>query len=140
MLANVTGLFRRSLAFLCLTCTRVGWCIALGGTTALDTLGSQSYTYSGRNPAAVLPHLVRCLLLLWVLLIPVLMLWFFVAPVLIFLGQKELLSHNVQNFLRVLTLGAPAYVGFESVKRYLQCQGASIIYATLTYISRINFV
>jgi MATE family, multidrug and toxin extrusion protein len=123
MLASVTGSSSLPNYLLVLTLARVGWCIALGGTTALDTLGSQSYTYSGRNPAAVLPHLIRCILLLWVLLIPVLMLWFFAAPVLLFLGQKERLSYDVQAFLRVLILGAPAYIGFESVKRYLQCQG-----------------
>jgi MATE family, multidrug and toxin extrusion protein len=52
------------------------------------------------------------------------MLWFFSAPLLIFLGQKDLLSYDVQAFLRVLIIGAPAYIGFESVKKYLQCQGA----------------
>ncbi|KAF8518905.1 MATE efflux family protein [Gautieria morchelliformis] len=99
------------------------WCIALGGTTALDTLGSQSYTSSGRNRAAVLPHLMRCILILWLLSLPVLVLWFFAAPLLISLGQKDQLSYDVQAFLRVLIIGAPAYIGFESVKKYLQCQG-----------------
>lgn len=111
-----------------LTFAGPGWCIALGGTTALDTLGSQSYTYSGRNPAAIFPHLIRCILLLWILLLPVLMLWFFVAPVLLFLGQKEHLSYDVQSFLRILIFGAPGYVGFESVKKYLQCQGVWYLY------------
>lgn len=44
-------------------------------------------------------------------------------PVLLVLGQPEQLSKDVQKFLRVLILGAPAYIGFESVKKYLQCQG-----------------
>ncbi|KIJ33203.1 hypothetical protein M422DRAFT_264926 [Sphaerobolus stellatus SS14] len=110
-------------AFTMMLATVTGWCIALGGTTALDTLGSQSFTYSGRKPAAVLPHLLRCLIILWILLFPVLVLWFFSAPILLFLGQKERLSYDVQAFLRVLIFGAPAYIGFESVKKYLQCQG-----------------
>jgi multidrug resistance protein, MATE family len=52
-----------------------------------------------------------------------LVLWFFCSPVLLLLGQQELLSNSVQQFMRVLIFGAPAYVGFESVKKYLQCQG-----------------
>ncbi|KAF8582006.1 MATE efflux family protein [Ramaria rubella] len=110
-------------AFTMMLATVTGWCIALGGTTALDTLGSQSYTYSGRNPAAILPHLIRCIIILWLLLLPTMMLWFHAAPILLLLGQKERLSYDVQAFLRVLIIGAPAYIGFESVKKYLQCQG-----------------
>jgi len=41
----------------------------------------------------------------------------------LFLGQGARLSYDVQAFLRILIIGAPAYVGFESVKKYLQCQG-----------------
>lgn len=51
------------------------------------------------------------------------MLWCFITPVLLALGQSEALSMSVQSFLRVLCLGAPAYIGFESVKKYLQVQG-----------------
>ncbi|KAF8522435.1 MATE efflux family protein [Hysterangium stoloniferum] len=110
-------------AFTMMLATSIGWCIALGGTTALDTLGSQSFTFSGRNPTSILPHLFRCIVLLWALLIPVLILWCFAGPILLFLGQEERLSYDVQAFLRVLIFGAPAYVGFESIKKYLQCQG-----------------
>ncbi|KAL6297947.1 MOP flippase [Sparassis latifolia] len=98
-----------------------GWCVALGGTTALDTLGSQAFTGDDRLSVSI--HLQRCLLLLWILFIPVAVLWFFIEPVLLMLGQEELLSRNVQNFLRILVAGAPGYIGFESVKKYLQCQG-----------------
>ena len=50
-------------------------------------------------------------------------LWAFIEPVLLALGQEERLSYDVQRFLRVLIVGAPGYIGFESVKKYLQCQG-----------------
>lgn len=101
-----------------------GWCVALGGTTALDTLGSQAFT--GGDRASVGIHLQRCLACLWILFIPVAFLWTFIEPVLLGLGQESQLSHDVQSFLRVLIIGAPAYIGFESVKKYLQCQGASL--------------
>ena len=48
-------------------------------------------------------------------------------PVLLALGQPTQLSKDVQKFLRVLIIGAPGYIGFESLKKYLQCQGNSLI-------------
>ncbi|KAJ6581120.1 MOP flippase [Mycena capillaripes] len=98
-----------------------GWCIALGGTTALDTLGSQAFTGGHSKDLSI--HLQRCIVLLWILLIPVCVLWWFIEPVLLGLGQSGPLSRDVQVFLRVLIIGAPGYIGFESLKKYLQCQG-----------------
>ncbi|TDL19594.1 MOP flippase [Rickenella mellea] len=99
-----------------------GWCVALGGTTALDTYGSQAFT-GGSRASDVSIHFQRCLLVLWILLIPVCVLWAFVEPVLLALGQEARLSKDVQVFLRVLIFGAPGYIAFESLKKYLQCQG-----------------
>ena len=61
--------------------------------------------------------------MLWVLLIPVCVLWAFIEPVLLALGQERRLSSDVQSVLRVLIIGAPGYIAFESLKKYLQCQG-----------------
>ncbi|EJU02482.1 MOP flippase [Dacryopinax primogenitus] len=125
-------------AFAMMLAMVTGWCVALGGTTALDTLGSQSFTGS-KDPSDLSIHLQRCVLLLYLLLIPVLLLWYFVQPVLLFLGQEVKLSSDVQAFLRVLIAGAPGYIGFESVKKYLQCQG--IMHAStvvLLIISPVN--
>ncbi|KAF5354556.1 hypothetical protein D9758_011209 [Tetrapyrgos nigripes] len=99
-----------------------GWVVALGGTTALDTLGSQAFTGSPR-PTDLSIHFQRCLILLWFLLVPVCFLWAYIEPVLLALGQSEDLSRGVQTFLRILIYGAPGYIGFESLKKYLQCQG-----------------
>lgn len=96
--------------------------MALGGSTALDTLGSQSFT-GGNRPTDLSIHLQRCILILWILLVPVCILWAFIEPVLLGLGQPDQLSKDVQRFLRVLIVGAPGYIGFESLKKYLQCQG-----------------
>lgn len=101
---------------------RTGWCVALGGTTALDTLGSQAFT-GGSRPTDLSIHLQRCIIILWIILIPVCILWTLIEQVLLGLGQPEPLSRDVQSFLRILIFGAPGYVGFESLKKYLQCQG-----------------
>ncbi|KAF7289406.1 MATE efflux family protein [Mycena chlorophos] len=107
--------FAQMLAFV------TGWCVALGGTTALDTLGSQAYT--GGQVTALSIHFQRCVVILWVLFIPVAAGWWFMGPILVALGQSTSLSYNVQTFLRILIAGAPGYIGFESLKKYLQCQG-----------------
>jgi len=61
--------------------------------------------------------------MLWLLFIPVGIMWSNMAPILIALGQEEGLSRDTQQYLRVLLLAAPGYIGFESLKKYLQCQG-----------------
>ncbi|KAJ7493356.1 MOP flippase [Mycena galericulata] len=82
-----------------------GWCVALGGTTALDTLGSQAFT--GGHPTDLSIHFQRCIVILWILLVPVCVFWWFIESVLLTLGQSASLSRG----------------RFESLKKYLQCQG-----------------
>ena len=60
--------------------TLIGWCVALGGTTARDTLGFQAFTGATRKTDLGI-HFQRCVLLLWILLIPVSILWAFMEPV-----------------------------------------------------------
>ncbi|KAJ7460689.1 MOP flippase [Mycena latifolia] len=85
-----------------------GWCVALGGTTALDTLGSQAFTGGHSKDLSI--HFQRCIVLLWILLVPVCAFWWFIEPVLLALGQSGPLSQDVQTFLRVLIIGAPGYI------------------------------
>jgi len=88
----------------------------------LDTLGSQAFT-GGNNSTSLSIHFQRCLLILWLIFIPVGIIWANVAPILMALGQDEELSRGTQQYLRVLLLAAPGYIGFETLKKYLQCQG-----------------
>ena len=101
----------------------LGWCVALGGTTALDTLGSQAYT-GGSQKTDLSIHFQRAILILWFLLVPVCVLWYFIESVLLWLGQPPSIARDSQTFLRILIIGAPGYFGFESLKKYLQCQGS----------------
>jgi len=99
-----------------------GWCIALGGGSALDTLGSQAFT-GGTRSTDLSVHFQRCVALLWILLIPVGVLWAFMEPVLLAIKEPPRLCKDVQDILRILLFGAPGYIAFESLKKYLQCQG-----------------
>ncbi|CAG8453213.1 5635_t:CDS:2 [Paraglomus occultum] len=73
-----------------------GWSIAFGAATALDTLCSQAFTS---------------------------VVWLNAESILIFLGQREDLARYAGLFLRCLLCGAPAFVMFECLKKYLQAQG-----------------
>jgi hypothetical protein len=126
MLAFVTGKHYCDIAFCNSSNFLLGFIVALGGTTALDTLGSQSFT--GGRPSDLGIHFQRCLVHLWILSIPVVALWWWIKPVLLLLGQEAQLSQDVQAFLRVLTIGFLPYIGFETAKKYLQCQGSLLCF------------
>ncbi|KAF4610818.1 hypothetical protein D9613_007273 [Agrocybe pediades] len=67
------------------------------------------------------------------------LLWYYIEPVLLAFGQPGHLARDVQQFLRILIIGAPGYVGFESLKKYLQCQGIMGASTTvLIIVSPIN--
>ncbi|EPS32403.1 hypothetical protein PDE_07363 [Penicillium oxalicum 114-2] len=99
-----------------------GWMIALGGTTALDTLASSTFTGSGnKHDLGIL--LQRAFLVLGMMYIPVAVLWvcsnsFFQA-----LGQDPELSYQTSRFLTALVPGGLGYIYFETMKKYLQAQG-----------------
>jgi MATE family multidrug resistance protein len=91
------------------------WTVALGGTTAFDTLASAAYarSKSGSSPSHVGILLQRIIFVLMLIYIPCAVLWFFSAPILIKLGQPEVVAIAIQKFLRVLAFGAPGYILFE---------------------------
>ncbi|KAG9313160.1 MATE efflux family protein [Chiua virens] len=68
-------------------------------------------------------RLPRCILLLWALFIPVGVLWYFIEPVLLAIGEPVGLCKDVQDIMRILIVAAPGFIAFESLKKYLQCQG-----------------
>jgi MATE family multidrug resistance protein len=99
-----------------------GWLIALGGTTALDTIASSTFTGS-KNPHDLGVLLQRSFIVLGLFYIPVAILWFFASPVFQLLGQEEELSKSSAEFLCVLIPGGLGYIYFEATKKYLQAQG-----------------
>lgn len=101
------------------------WLIALGGTTALDTLCSSTFTGSkDRHDLGVL--LQRAFIILGAFYVPVAILWFFSEPVFRVLRQGDQLSHDSARFLWCLIPGGLGYIYFECMKKYLQAQGTSL--------------
>lgn len=98
------------------------WLIALGGTTALDTLASSSFTGSAnKQDLGIL--LQRGLFVLTLFYAVVAVLWFFSEHLFRALGQEEYICVQSAMFLRCLIPGGLGYVWFESMKKFLQAQG-----------------
>lgn len=109
-------------AYMFAMCT--AWLIALGGTTALDTLGSSAFTGS-KDPHELGILLQRAFVTLGGFYVPVVVLWFFSEPLFKALGQSDQLSHDSARFLWCLIPGGLGYIYFECMKKYLQAQGWS---------------
>lgn len=102
------------------------WLIALGGTTALDTLGSSTFTGS-KDPHDLGVLLQRAFVVLTLFYVPVAVLWGFSEPFFQLLGQEAQLSRDSAKFLQCLIPGGLGYIYFECMKKYLQCQGLIIL-------------
>ncbi|GAB7337262.1 hypothetical protein MBLNU457_g2631t1 [Dothideomycetes sp. NU457] len=98
------------------------WLIALGGTTAIDTLASASFTGS-KNKHDLGIILQRSFIVLGLLYIPIAILWLFSEPVFLALGQEDYIARDSSRFLSVLIPGGLGYIYFECMKKYLQAQG-----------------
>ena len=96
------------------------WLVALGGTTAIDTLASAAY---GSGDRAIGVIFQRALITLTAFYIPVAVLWFFSEPLFILLGQEKWLAKDASRFLMALSPGGLGYIFFESLKKFLQAQG-----------------
>jgi MATE family multidrug resistance protein len=98
------------------------WLIALGGTTALDTLASSSFTASeNKKDLGVL--LQRGFIVLSAFYAVVAVLWWFSEPLFRALGQEEFICVQSSMFLKCLIPGGLGYVWFETMKKFLQAQG-----------------
>lgn len=112
--------------FAAVTC----WSVSLGTATALDTLCSQSYT--SHHPHTLGLHLQRGILVLMLIFIPIAGMWIsseYIFSQLLF--QDPELARLSALFLKGLLPGAPAFLIFECVKKFLQAQG--IMHAS-TYV------
>ena len=98
------------------------WLIALGGTTAIDTLASASFTGSkDKHNLGVI--LQRAFLVLGAMYIPMAILWLCSEPIFKALGQEAYIARDASRFLSVLIPGGIGYIYFECMKKYLQAQG-----------------
>ncbi|KAM3075033.1 ethionine resistance protein [Clarireedia jacksonii] len=120
------------------------WLIALGGTTALDTLASSSFTGS-KNPHDLGILLQRAFFILTAFYVPVAILWACSTPVFRFLGQEEYICVDSAKFLTALIPGGLGYIYFEAMKKYLQAQeimrpGTYVLLVTSPISAGLNYL
>ena len=106
------------------------WLIALGGTSALDTLASSGFTAS-QDKGSLGILLQRSIIVLTVFYGVVAIMWCFTEHIFRALAQPEYICVQSSRFLQLLAPGGLGYVWFESMKKYLQAQG---IYRAGTYV------
>jgi multidrug resistance protein, MATE family len=111
-------------AFAYMFAMATGWLIALGGTTAIDTLASATFTGS-KDPHDLGVILQRAICVLTLFYIPVVIMWVFAEPIFLVLGQEDFLARDAAKFLTVLAPGGLGYIYFECMKKFLQSQGTS---------------
>ncbi|KAI1344696.1 MATE efflux family protein [Xylariaceae sp. FL0016] len=110
------------------------WLVALGGTTALDTLASSSFTGSkDKHDLGVL--LQRGIVVLTFLYAIIAVVWGFSEHIFRALGQEEFICVQSSRFLHILIPGGLGYVWFEAMKKFLQAQQ---IYRPGTYVLLIT--
>ncbi|CAK7236669.1 ethionine resistance protein [Sporothrix bragantina] len=102
-----------------------GWLVALGGTTAIDTLASSCFTGAANSDKGSLGVLLqRGMVVLSATYGMVALFWWFGSgPLFHALGQDPIIASQSARFLRLLAPGGLGYVWFECLKKYLQAQG-----------------
>ena len=114
-----TELASASLASMSASITLIAF--AQGIATSLDTLCAQSF--GANQPHLVGLHLQRCMLLLFLCLVPVGTIWMFSEAIFLGLHQSQEVASLASLYLKVLLIGTPGYVGFEALKRFTAAQG-----------------
>lgn len=92
-----------------------------GMATCLDTFCSQAY--GAGKPKLVGLHFQRCTAMVFCIAIPVNLIWWFSGPILNLFVPNPELTRLAQLYLRIISIGSPGYILFETGKRFLQAQG-----------------
>ena len=131
-------------AFCYMFAMATAWLIGMGGTTAIDTLASASFTGSkDKHDLGII--LQRAFVVLSIFYIPIVILWIFSEPVFRALGQEEYIARDGSKFLMVLIPGGLGYIFFECMKKYLQAQeimrpGSYVLLITSPINAGLNYL
>ncbi|ONH67408.1 Ethionine resistance-conferring protein 1 [Cyberlindnera fabianii] len=113
-----------------MTANITGYCLFQGTSTSLDTLCAQAY--GRRDYRTVGLHFLRCTIFLACLCVVVVLVWVFAsAPILTLLVDDPRLIQMASTYLAILAIGLPAFIIFETLKRFLQAQN---IFHASTYV------
>ncbi|ONH65651.1 Ethionine resistance-conferring protein 1 [Cyberlindnera fabianii] len=106
-----------------------GMAVFEGMSTCLDTFCSQAFGAGKYNRVGM--YFQRCTAMITCISIPIFALWYWSAFFLNYIIPETHLLVMTQQYLRILVVGAPGLILFETGKRYLQSQK---IFHASTYV------
>lgn len=113
-----------------MTANITGYAIIQGIATALDTLCPQAF--GAKKYLLVGVYFQKCTALIFTVMIPMMLIWlFFSYELILFLVPDAHTAKLAAVYLKCIIPGIPAYVFFETGKRFLQAQG---VYHISTYV------
>ncbi|CUM65721.1 uncharacterized protein PRCAT00003369001 [Priceomyces carsonii] len=113
-----------------MTVNMTGYATIQGLATALDTLCPQAF--GAGKYKLVGSYFQKCTALISVVMIPIIIAWiFFGTSIIMFLVPEEETARLSAVYLKFIAPGIPAYILFETGKRFLQAQG---VYHISTYV------
>ena len=99
---------------------QVSACILIGMATSLDTLCPQAFGL--RKYKNVWLFYVQCMLISYIIAIPLVLVWYFSDIWLVHLVDNPDIINYASQYLKVMCLSIPGYVMFECGKKFLQSQ------------------
>lgn len=106
-----------------MTANITGFALIQGLATCLDTLCAQAY--GAGNYSLVGDYFQKCTLMIMACFLPIGVLWLNSEPLLSLFVTKDdpELAPLAASYLKIVLIGAPAYIAFECGKRFVQAQG-----------------
>ncbi|MCJ1313362.1 hypothetical protein MMC25_007040 [Agyrium rufum] len=104
-----------------MTANITGYAIYQGLATSLDTLCAQAYGSGSKKLVGL--QMLRMIYFLMLVTIPIAIIWLTADLILIRIVPEKEVAHLAGQYLKIILLGAPGYLCFESGKRFLQAQG-----------------
>lgn len=99
---------------------QVSACILIGMATSLDTLCPQAF--GSKKYKNVWLFYVQCLLISYIISIPLILTWYFSDKWLVHLVENPEIINYASQYLKIMCLAIPGYVMFECGKKFLQSQ------------------
>lgn len=113
--------------------------IFTGMSTSLETLCSQAY--GAKNFKLVGLYYQRCFTIILIFNLPLILIWWYSGFFLKFIVIDENLAILAQSYLRIMIFSTPAYIFFETTKRFLQSQNIFVAGQYVLFIvSPINII
>ncbi|KAK2766865.1 hypothetical protein FQN54_006179 [Arachnomyces sp. PD_36] len=104
-----------------MTANITGYAVYHGMATSIDTLCGQAYGSGDKKLVGL--HMQRMVYFLLVITIPIAVIWVFADRILLQLLSEKDVAILAGRYLKVLIIGTPGYLSFESGKRFVQAQG-----------------